>query len=76
MKPLRFRTLVAAQNWLVEHGNGRALHLTVLHDAACLHGRDHACTCEPEVVVEDLSTESAGQGARAQRRWLDRHRSN
>ena len=76
MKPLQFRTLAAAKHWLAGHGTGRALHLIILHDAACPHGRDHVCTCEPEVLVEDLSPQSASRGARVHRRWLDRHRSN
>ena len=74
--PMRFATLAAAQDWLLAHGAGRAVHLVVLHDETCLHGRNHACTCEPEFVVEDMSVEALVQGERAQRRWLDRHRRN
>jgi hypothetical protein len=76
VKPIRFDTLTAAQDWMVQHGPGRALHLVVLHDERCLHGRNNPCTCRPQFVVEDLTTHTAARGEREERRWLDRHGRN
>jgi hypothetical protein len=47
--------------------DGRAVHLTVLHDDACRPG---VCSCEPAFVVEELTEETYRVGQEAQRNWV------
>lgn len=45
---------------------GRAVHLTVLHDAECGPSR---CVCEPEFMIEDATPAALAAGLRAQSAW-------
>jgi hypothetical protein len=71
-----FANEAAMMKWLAEHGEGRSLHVSVLHDEACLRGPNHACTCRPAFVVEELTVDSYMRGQTAQRQWFGRHRRN
>ncbi len=45
---------------------GGALHVVVLHDDDCTPAR---CVCEPEYVLEELTTENYLKGQAAQEEW-------
>ena len=45
---------------------GRAMHVTVLHDAECSLSR---CVCDPEFVLEPLAVETYEAGRKAQAIW-------
>lgn len=51
---------------------GKAVHLTVLHDDACTPSR---CVCEPEYVLDDLTVDTYVAGQKAQAEWEKNSRS-
>jgi hypothetical protein len=52
--------------WMATSGRGKAHHVMVLHDRGCTPS---VCTCEPEYIVEPLTTESYLAGHAAQVAW-------
>ena len=70
-----FQTLEDAAAWLESQEPG-VWSLAVMHDDACLHGPNHACTCRPTYAMKAATEASVRDGVAKYRQWMTRHRRN
>lgn len=71
-----FQSEMDAYAWLMEHGRGKALHISVLHEGYCTQGDNSPCNCPATYMVDDMSVGRLWLNAKPEADWRDRHRSN